>query len=265
MSDTRTSLEAQLANLERTRLAIGRPGTEGASTIAAVLAATEARRAWDIANPSGREAYFVLLGLEEGVLEQLRRLDVMERARLAADKMAKRVELPERDLAAAREAKPTEAMQGAWQWWAMGSSRPRWLVLVGNVGTGKTVASVWCCLRAIEAGMRVEYVRTSALVRLSAFGDDGQRFDDYRKAGLLVVDDFGAENVTSYGQSLLGDILDDRHARRRLTVICTNLLGEALAERLGPRLVDRLTQDRLVIGPLGGPSLRALRAVGGGL
>lgn len=60
-----------------------------------------------------------------------------------------------------------------------------------------------------------------------------------RLARTLVVDDVGDEG-TNYGRDLIANLLLDRHAERRQTVVTSNLTAEAFKARYGAALYDRL-------------------------
>jgi len=55
----------------------------------------------------------------------------------------------------------------------------------------------------------------------------------------LVIDDIGAENVTSFSVSKLVEIIDAREARGHVTVVTTNFSLDEVAEKLDTRLRSR--------------------------
>ncbi|MBP9041487.1 MAG: ATP-binding protein, partial [Anaerolineaceae bacterium] len=64
------------------------------------------------------------------------------------------------------------------------------------------------------------------------------RFDELRNAGLLVLDDLGAQNSTKWAGEKLFQIVDYRYARKLPTVVTTNLDLEELDDRIRSRLQD---------------------------
>ncbi|PZN09494.1 MAG: hypothetical protein DIU69_08640, partial [Bacillota bacterium] len=60
-------------------------------------------------------------------------------------------------------------------------------------------------------------------------------------APVLIIDDLGAEDEPR-ARTKIDTVVYYRHAARRPTVITTNLRPEALAERYGSRVVDRLQE-----------------------
>lgn len=63
-----------------------------------------------------------------------------------------------------------------------------------------------------------------------------------RKTPLLLVDDLGQETESDAARTLLYDLLDERHAARRPTIVTTGLTKELLLKRYGAGMVERLTE-----------------------
>jgi DNA replication protein DnaC len=64
-------------------------------------------------------------------------------------------------------------------------------------------------------------------------------FDSLLDAGVLLLDDLGAERDTSFAQERIFDLVDWRYANRRPTAIATNSSADQLPDRLRSRLLDR--------------------------
>jgi DNA replication protein DnaC len=64
------------------------------------------------------------------------------------------------------------------------------------------------------------------------------RFDAAINAGLLVLDDMGAENGTAWANERLFEIINRRYMNRAGTVITTNLPIDKLPNRVASRLSD---------------------------
>lgn len=122
-----------------------------------------------------------------------------------------------------------------------------WLVLVGPVGCGKTHLAVAVARKRIEAGDTV-LVQTAPdlLDHLRAtFGPGSevqysQLFEDMRNVDVLVLDDFGAHNGTSWAEEKLFQLLNYRYNARKSTIITSNGLEDA-----NPRLKSRMHDGRL--------------------
>ena len=73
------------------------------------------------------------------------------------------------------------------------------------------------------------------------FGDE--RIRKYENADLLIIDDLGTELTNSFVSSQLFSCLNNRHMRKKPTIITTNLsLGE-LRDRYSDRIFSRITSN----------------------
>lgn len=153
-------------------------------------------------------------------------------------------------------AQATSALRAARAWW---KSDKVLLLLVGAPGTGKT-----CAVGELLARVRLDYVhpdlgRTwcwptttaeSAAYVLAGdlagdvFAEDmGKRRDRLQRVRLLVVDELGAEVMSSPWQSLLQNILVNRHAAGLKTALVSNMGGQAFRQRYGAVVFRRLNED----------------------
>lgn len=124
----------------------------------------------------------------------------------------------------------------------------RWLVLVGDYGCGKThLAAAIANFAMFERGMGpifavvpdlLDYLRTT-------FGPDSdasydERFNAFRGADLLILDDLGTENATPWAREKLFQIINHRYNERAPMVVTTNDL-----DRIDPRIRSRLCDWQL--------------------
>jgi DNA replication protein DnaC len=65
-----------------------------------------------------------------------------------------------------------------------------------------------------------------------------QRFDEIRRAKLLILDDFGTQNATPWAQEKLFQIINYRYINKLATVITTNLMLDEIEGRIRSRLQD---------------------------
>lgn len=149
----------------------------------------------------------------------------------------------------------------------------RSLLLVGDVGLGKTGLAIALLLDAIRAGRTGQYVVTpSFLARVRATygaGNDGvdetDVIDSLVGCDVLVLDDLGKVRLTDWGQEKLYTVVNDRaaFANRRL-IVTSNLDTQdgSLESHLWPATWDRIRGASTVIR-LTGTSLRGARRVGG--
>ena len=173
--------------------------------------------------------------------------------------------VPSAALTAALSAGTTEALSAAKTWWA--SKEVPSLVLVGDVGCGKTTACAWVALevglawpwnslpRMADGDVPLVWLDGPRLSRLSRYDSEAADVLDVAAvAPLLVVDDAGREGSRPAVEALL-DVLTERLDGRKRTILSTNLKGEAFRARYGAPLADRLKSGGHVVA-LRGPSMR---------
>lgn len=121
------------------------------------------------------------------------------------------------------------------------------LLLSGAPGLGKTHLSLSISFAVIEQGHDVLYVPFHTLLGRLESARFGRGGDDYHTGiaapmacELLVLDDLGAEFSTSFGSSVLYEIINSRQLKGLPTIISTNLKESELSARYGERLHSRL-------------------------
>ncbi|MGH9174758.1 MAG: ATP-binding protein [Vicinamibacterales bacterium] len=123
-----------------------------------------------------------------------------------------------------------------------------WLVLVGDYGCGKThLAAAIASFALHERDMGpifavvpdlLDYLRTT-------FGPDSEttydeRFNAFRGAGLLILDDLGTENATPWAREKLFQIINHRYNERSPLVVTINSL-----DKVDSRILSRLSDWQL--------------------
>ncbi len=93
-----------------------------------------------------------------------------------------------------------------------------WLLLRGGFGVGKTHLAAAVANQAVRSGMTVLFVVVSDLLDhlRATYGPNSpvsydQRFNEVRRAWLLVLDDLGVQNATPWAQENLFQILNYRY------------------------------------------------------
>lgn len=125
------------------------------------------------------------------------------------------------------------------------------LFFYGTVGTGKSFLS--CCIakELMDKGTLVIYFSASQLfdtLSKSTFEKDSKEAasgisSDIYDCDLLIIDDLGTELTNSFVSSQLFSCLNNRHLRKKSTIITTNLsLGE-LRDRYSDRIFSRITSN----------------------
>lgn len=119
-----------------------------------------------------------------------------------------------------------------------------WLLLQGPYGSGKTHLAAAIANYAVEMGVPTLFLTVPDLLDMLRFSYDSQettfegRFNEIRNASLLVLDDFGTQNATSWAQEKLFQIINYRYINKLPLVITTNLHLDEVEARIRSRLAD---------------------------
>jgi DNA replication protein DnaC len=123
------------------------------------------------------------------------------------------------------------------------------LLLVGNLGTGKT-HQAWQALRYGVVGCYRRRVRpTWAVVKHRQFNAVTRPAPNnaheaalarYCEVDLLLFDDLGASMVSDWGHDALHALIDARTEHRRPTLWTSNLADDEWSGRFDDRLLDRI-------------------------
>lgn len=131
------------------------------------------------------------------------------------------------------------------------------VLLLGNVGAGKTHAAVALARRAHEEGKNLLFRPSVRL--LDELRPDGPA-DAYHRActvDLLVLDDLGAERRTDWTADRISAVLVARYDDCLPTIVTSNLAPEALEQAVGARIYSRLYDDALRLKVAGDDRRRA--------
>jgi DNA replication protein DnaC len=170
------------------------------------------------------------------------------------------------------DAQTAQARARAWWLNALdGKGAKPWLVLVGNVGTGKSHLAAACVRAALEAGKR-SYFRVWGdylkRLQLSWGGGDEREADiieELADGWLVAIDDLDKRRGTEWGREMLFSVINSRYNNRLPTVLTLNTaLTEldavapgrlALESLLGAATLDRIFELATVV-EFDGPSYR---------
>lgn len=123
-----------------------------------------------------------------------------------------------------------------------------WLVLCGAYGCGKSHLAYAAAAASYRQGHAVYAATVPDLLESlrQTFSSDqaedtfDRRFNLVREAGLLLLDDLGAENHTAWGAEKLYQIIDYRHRMRLPLIITTNVNLYDPKGRIEPRILSRI-------------------------
>jgi DNA replication protein DnaC len=120
-----------------------------------------------------------------------------------------------------------------------------WLILKGGYGCGKTHLAAAVGNYQLSLGHPVLFVSVPDLLdHLRATYSPGstttydKRFEQVRRAPLLILDDLGTQSNTEWAQEKLYQIFNYRYTAKLPTIITTNQELEAIEIRIRSRMVD---------------------------
>lgn len=121
--------------------------------------------------------------------------------------------------------------------------------IYGSVGTGKTYA-LYALARAFSInGAKVKIKNIVEILQEVKSTYDGNGYDKERVEeewvktnDVLFIDDLGTENLTEWATELIYRIINWRYENDKITFVSSNLTPEAMASRIGDRLVSRLVE-----------------------
>lgn len=133
------------------------------------------------------------------------------------------------------------------------------LMLCGLYGNGKTtlaIALAWLigyitkCEYGYSKMANVKFYTAKDICRLCAasekFKEQYDQYDDIFREPMIIIDELGEEprEVMVYGMihTPLIDLIGERYAQQRMTIITTNLNVDELKEKYGERIYDRFTE-----------------------
>jgi len=128
-----------------------------------------------------------------------------------------------------------------------------WLVLQGNYGCGKTHLAAAVANFAVSIGIPTLFITVPDLLDILRFAYNDpdatfeRRFEDIRSSELLIIDDFGTQNATTWAQEKLFQIINYRYINHLPLLITTNLTDQDIDERIRSRLRDPDIVTRVTI------------------
>jgi len=128
-----------------------------------------------------------------------------------------------------------------------------WLLLQGKYGSGKTHLAAAIANFAVEKGVQTLFITVPDLLDSLRFTYNDpestfeERFEEIRQCQLLILDDFGTQNATSWAQEKLFQIINYRYINQLPLVVTTNLSLMEIEGRIRSRLEDPELVTRVFI------------------
>jgi len=119
-----------------------------------------------------------------------------------------------------------------------------WLLFIGDYGCGKTHLAAAIANQAVQLGVPTLFLTVPDLLDWLRFAYEStettfeERFEEIRNTSLLILDDFGTQNATSWAQEKLFQILNYRYVNRLPVVVTSNQSMEDIEPRIRSRLQD---------------------------
>jgi DNA replication protein DnaC len=147
------------------------------------------------------------------------------------------------------------SLRGAWEACRSYSHRPAgWLVLTGVSGCGKTHLAAAIANERAALGEEVLFIVVPDLLDhlRATFSPNSparfdRRFEEVKRASLLVLDDLGTESSSPWAREKLYQLFNSRYVAGLPTVITSSQNPEKWDPRLRTRMLDRRRSRRLII------------------
>lgn len=131
------------------------------------------------------------------------------------------------------------------------AQRGRSLMLLGNVGTGKTHLATAIGNHVIrEFGLTALYVTAGSVIRhvKASFDKDTshnevQAYQLFAAPDLLILDEVGVQNATEFERAVMFELVNSRYEAMKPMIVISNRSREDLPTYMGDRVVDRLREN----------------------
>lgn len=104
------------------------------------------------------------------------------------------------------------------------------LLLYGNVGRGKTYASLCIANALIDKGKYCYVTSFPAITRAleGTYGKKDEFLDKINSYDLVIIDDLAVERQSEYMQEIVHTVIDGRYKAKKPTIITTNLTANEI-------------------------------------
>jgi DNA replication protein DnaC len=137
------------------------------------------------------------------------------------------------------------------------------LIMIGSVGTGKTMLATAIAAKMISARRKCCIARLSEMMRdfkdswrKDSDRSESQVMDYYSNVGLLVLDEIGVQFDSDTEKMYIFEVIDGRYQNMKPTVLISNLDLAGVKASIGERVYDRLREDGGKVIAFDWPSMR---------
>lgn len=141
------------------------------------------------------------------------------------------------------------------------------LIMIGSVGTGKTMLATAIASKFIESRRKCCIVRLSEMMRdfkdswrKDSDRSESQVMDYYSNVGLLVLDEIGVQFDSDTEKMYIFEVIDGRYQNMKPTVLISNLDLAGVKASIGERVYDRLREDGGKVIAFDWPSMRGQKS-----
>lgn len=123
------------------------------------------------------------------------------------------------------------------------------ILFYGPTGVGKSFLTHCIAKELLDSGHTVVYLTSLQLFDIleknkfgkEDFSSSSEQIDNMTDCDLLIIDDLGTELSNSFTVSQLYYFIEERHIKKRSTILSTNLSFADIRERYSERVLSRFT------------------------
>lgn len=120
--------------------------------------------------------------------------------------------------------------------------KPFNIIFTGPSGTGKTFLSRCIGNQLLKKNKSIFYITVSDLIT-NYINNSNDLSYLINNCDLLILDNFGKENITSFSISLVFEVIDKRLNRKLSTIVATNFSFKELSEYYDDNICSRLINE----------------------
>tara|TARA_R110002111_G_scaffold242821_1_gene304805 strand:- start:3146 stop:4000 length:855 start_codon:yes stop_codon:yes gene_type:complete len=122
------------------------------------------------------------------------------------------------------------------------------LLMLGNVGTGKTHLSIAIGRELLKQDLAVKYLTIGKMIRIirNSWNDrevsEQELYYKIAEFELLIIDEIGVQNCTENEKNILFEVVNTRYEEQKPTILISNLNPADITNIVGQRVIDRIAE-----------------------